>query len=97
RQDWASFFGQYAAALGGRAPTRPLWALRLLATLLEAISRLTGRPPLASHDALAYILSRGWYPMEKAERVLGFVPPISAEEGMARTVAWLTRPPSAGR
>lgn len=91
RQDWGAFFGQYAAALGGRVPVRPLWFLRGLATASEAVARLTGWPPLVSHDALAWLLAQGWYPMARCEHVLGFSPPVSASEGMARTVAWLTR------
>ena len=95
RQDWAAFFGQYAQALGKRVPARPLWFLRGLASVLETLSRFTGKPPLASHDALAYILSEAWYPMEKCARVLGFTPPVPASEGMACTLAWLVGSPSA--
>lgn len=90
RQDWNAFFGQYATALGKRVPVRPLWFLRALATVLETLSRITGRAPLVSHDALAFVLSQGWYPMEKCQRVLGFTPPVPASEGMTRTLAWIT-------
>lgn len=88
-QDFAAFFGQYAAAVGGRVPLRPLWLLRALATGMEGVARLSGRPPLLTHEALGFILFQGWFPMDHAREVLGFTPPISAEEGMRRTLDWI--------
>lgn len=91
RQDWPSFFGQYAAALGGKVPRRPLWVLRGLATIMELGARLSGWQPLVTHEALAFIQFQGWFPVEHAREVLGFAPPVSAAEGMKQTLAWIQR------
>jgi nucleoside-diphosphate-sugar epimerase len=90
-----AFFGEYAKALGrGAVPIRPRWLLNLLAAGLETGARLTGRDPLITRCALDFLCFPGHYSNEKSKRVLGFVPSVSAEEGMARTIAYLTGPDS---
>jgi nucleoside-diphosphate-sugar epimerase len=88
-QSFHAFFSHYAQAIGKKVPVRPLFVLHLLATVLEAVARVTGKPPLATHEAIDFVVFQGHFPMDKAARVLGFKPPISSTEGMARTVAWL--------
>lgn len=95
RMGFDAFFGEYAKALGrGRVPIRPRRLLNLLAAALETGARLTGRDPLITRCALDFLCFPGHYSNEKSRRLLDFVPPVSAEEGMARTIAYLTGPGS---
>jgi len=40
--------------------------------------------------ALRYMLRRGTYSNAKARRVLGWEPAVGVEDGLVRTVDWLT-------
>lgn len=90
-----AFFGEYAKALHKRRiPVRPRWLLNLLTGLMDGGARLSGRAPLVTQYALDFLCFPGHYVNDKSKRVLDFVPPVSADEGMARTIAYLTGPNS---
>lgn len=82
---WRDFFGYYGR-MSGRKPRRlPLWLARVGLGLYK---RVSGR--LESTDSLlAYYTSKAVYPIDKAERLLGYRPRLSLDEGMQRTEAWL--------
>ncbi|GAB5550402.1 MAG: SDR family oxidoreductase [Sandaracinaceae bacterium] len=78
------------AALGRERvpPSLPLWLSRALASASEAVSRLTGKPPLVAKGQLHFLQ---WQPRPDASRAraaldLDFTP---LEEGIARTLAFL--------
>ena len=91
-------FADLAAAvvrLAGRGtvpPTMPVWLARALATGGEAISRLTGRPPLLPSGQLHFFL---WNPKpsaEKARKELGWGP-TPLEQGLRATLHHLDLQP----
>jgi 2-alkyl-3-oxoalkanoate reductase len=82
---WRAFFGYYGRMCGRRPWGIPLWLARFA---LEIFRRLTGRSESAA-TLLSFYTAQAVYPREKAERLLGYRPQVSLEEGMARTEAWL--------
>jgi nucleoside-diphosphate-sugar epimerase len=93
---WTHLFGAYAQALGKPPiPLRPPWILYCLASSLETVSQLTGRPPLLTRHAVTYVRFRGTYGRGKLERCVGYQPVIGIEDALERTVDYLrsrTRP-----
>jgi nucleoside-diphosphate-sugar epimerase len=91
---WRQYVDALAAGLGERRPWLNLPAALAfpLARTMEAAHRylpLPGRPLLTSHAV--YLLSRSQeFPGEAARRDFGFSPAVPFDEGMRRTVEWLT-------
>lgn len=83
------FFGHYARMLGIRLRSVPPGAARLAAPLVAATSRALGRDPILSGRTLEYVTHPGTYSIELAERILGWRPRVSLDEGMAETERWL--------
>ena len=66
----------------------PLWLMLAVASLLKAISSLTGRPPLIVPN-LVRKFSHNWIvSSQKAMQELGYQP-RNAEEGIKQTVQWI--------
>ena len=90
---WAEYLRLFAAQLGTAAPWIHLsgGTAMGLAKIFEAVHRglrLGGRPLLTRHAV--YLLGRSQeFPNAKARRDFGFVPRITLEEGVRRSVAWL--------
>ena len=90
---WATYLRAFCAQLGTPMPWMNLsaGAAMGLARALEVPHRLLhlgGRPLLTQHAV--YLLSRNQeFPVDKARRDFGFVPRVSLEEGICRSVAWL--------
>ncbi len=90
---WRDYIAALAAGL-----QRPFPWIRLpggvalaLARGMETLHRrlrLPGRPLLTRHAVYIMIRSQG-YAIDKAQRDFGLTAPVSFEEGMARTLAWL--------
>lgn len=82
---WREWFGAYGE-IAGRAPVAvPAWVGR---AALRAAERL----PLGlsvDRDLESYYMAKTVFPTTKANRLLGYEPAVSFEEGMARTGAWL--------
>lgn len=80
------FVGRVAELAGLRPPTRkiPLWLARLLATLLERRAKRKGSttPPLVNKARYKFLGLNLDYSIEKARRVLGYVPPFTTEQGL---------------
>jgi nucleoside-diphosphate-sugar epimerase len=60
-----------------------------LATAVGTVDRLHGRSSELNAATILYLTRTGGYSRVKAERLLGWVPQVSLDEGMARTEAWL--------
>lgn len=84
------FFAPYAELVGRRLITLPTPVAMIAA---RAVHR-AARHRLGDNDvnpiALRYMLRRGTYSNAKARRVLGWEPAVGVEEGLVRTVDWLS-------
>ncbi|KAJ3768587.1 hypothetical protein FB446DRAFT_751007 [Lentinula raphanica] len=60
----------------------------LMAMIAEFWSKITGRPTVFTRFSIRFITGVQWYSIEKANRVLGYYPQVSLEEGVRRTVKW---------
>lgn len=83
------FFGHYARMLGVRLRSVPPAVARVAAPLVAAASRAIGKPAPLSGRTLEYVTHPGTYSVAKAERLVGWRPAVSLDEGMQRTEAWL--------
>jgi dihydroflavonol-4-reductase len=84
-------FDLLAALTGVPSPTRklPVAAVRVLATLMELGSKVTGGAPLLDRARVDEFVGKyGFFSSAKAERELGYVH-RPARETLRRTVAWL--------
>jgi nucleoside-diphosphate-sugar epimerase len=86
---WREFFGRYAAMAGQRARSIPVALAWIGALLAEAAARLTRRPPSISRAQLGFITGRAKLSTAKAQRLLGWSPRFSLDEGLRRTETWL--------
>ncbi|MHC5542064.1 NAD-dependent epimerase/dehydratase family protein, partial [Singulisphaera rosea] len=85
------FVGRVAELSGLRPPRRkiPLWLAWTLAVLMERrAKRLKSlEPPLVNKARYKFLGLNLDYSIEKARRVLGYVPPYSTEEGLSEALA----------
>src|SRR4051794_5871150 len=88
------FVGRVAELAGMRPPRRriPLWLAWTLAVLLErrAKRRKAIEPPLVNKARYKFLGLNLDYSIAKAQRVLGYQPPFTTEEGLAEAMADLT-------
>ncbi|MBZ5535818.1 MAG: NAD-dependent epimerase/dehydratase family protein [Acidobacteriia bacterium] len=87
---WREFFGYYAG-MAGKPGIRsvPEWLARFIALSMELGSKLSGKPPRITREALRFLTRHARFSIEKAKRDLGYRPRISLEEGMKVTEKWL--------
>lgn len=86
---WRDFYGRYAAMAGKRARSVPVGLAWCGALGLEASAKLTRRPPSLSRAMLGFMTGRCVYSTAKANRLLGWSPRFSLDEGLLRTAQWL--------
>ena len=87
---WKEFFGYYAQMAGKpRIRSVPEWAGKAIALGMETSSKLTGKPPKITREAVGFLTRKARFSIEKARRELGFQPRFSLEEGMKLTEQWL--------
>ena len=60
-----------------------------LATTLETLARVTGRPPLLTRDAITYLRFGGTYAQGRLTERLGYQPAVGFDDALARTVDYL--------
>lgn len=85
----ADYFGRYATMLDVRLRSLPAFAATAVTAPLGVLSRAVGwHPPLPARS-IEYITHPGGYSIAKAEKVLGWSPGVSLDEGVARTQQWL--------
>jgi nucleoside-diphosphate-sugar epimerase len=87
--------GDVLRGLGLPAAPRPvpLPAALAVARIMEARARLGGGEPLLTRYSAAILARTQTYDIAAARRDLGYAPIIPLEEGIARTIAALKRPP----
>jgi nucleoside-diphosphate-sugar epimerase len=91
---WKTYMDRMADGLGLPHPwiDLPSGAARALAGAMEAPHRflkIPGRPLLTRH-AVCLLARDQEYPNERARRELGFRAVVGFDEGMTRTVSWLS-------
>jgi nucleoside-diphosphate-sugar epimerase len=87
---WKEFFGYYAK-MAGRPNIRsvPKWLGKAIALGMEVTSKLGGKPPKLTREAVGFLTRKACFSIEKARRDLNYQPRISLEEGMKLTEQWL--------
>jgi nucleoside-diphosphate-sugar epimerase len=87
---WEEFFGCYGQMAGKpRMRSVPEWVGKAIALSMEISSKLTGRPPKITREAVRFLTRRARFNIEKARCELGYRPRFSLEEGMKLTEQWL--------
>ena len=87
---WKEFFGYYAQ-MAGKPGIRsvPESVGKAIALGMEIFSKLTGKPPKITREAVSFLTRKARFSIEKARHELGFQPRFSLEEGMKLTEQWL--------
>jgi nucleoside-diphosphate-sugar epimerase len=85
------FVGHVAELAGLKAPTRqmPLGLARILANVVEGGAKLRGakNPPIINKARFKFLGLNLDFSIAKARRVLGYQPPFTFEQGIARAMA----------
>ncbi len=78
------YFTRLADAAGVARPTRsvPRPVAKAMGLALEAVARVTGRPPPFTRAAVDFLLRRGSFRIDKARDVLGWSPRVTLDEGL---------------
>ncbi|HAC88771.1 MAG TPA: oxidoreductase [Gammaproteobacteria bacterium] len=84
------YVGEVAEALGAKPPelTFPYSLFYAAATLCEMVCVPLGIEPILHRRRVRFYKNNRAFDTSKAERVLGYHPSVSLQEGMKRTVAW---------
>lgn len=82
---WKDLFTYYGAMCDRKPRRLPFWLFRGIAAL---VLPFLGRSE-SIDDILIFYTSQSLYPTDKAERLLGYRPRVSLDEGMRRTEEWL--------
>ena len=87
---WKEFFGYYGQ-MAGKPKMRsvPEWVGKIIGLGMEISSKLTGKPPKITREAVGFLTRKARCNIEKARHELGFQPRFSLEEGMQLTERWL--------
>lgn len=87
---WKEFFGYYAR-MAGKPNIRsvPEGLAKTIALGMEIASKLTGKSPKITRQAVSFLTRPARFSTEKARRELGYQPRFSLEEGMKLTEQWL--------
>lgn len=85
---WQAFLAEVAGLLGVPVPDRhvPYHAALLLGGLLEAASRVTGKPPRLTRYAVRNVGRPYDYRTERMQKELGFFPAVETMEGVRACV-----------
>ena len=85
----ADFFGRMATMCHGRIRTLPVSVAAPAAEVLGPLLRRLGQKTDLSGHTMLYLARRGTYSIAKAQKMLGYQPLVSIDEGMARVEDWL--------
>ena len=65
------------------------WLAKVIALGMEITSKLTGKPPKLTREAVGFLTRQARFNIEKARCELGYQPRFSLEKGMKLTEQWL--------
>lgn len=85
----ADFFGRMAAMSGGTIRTLPMMVAAPLADAVGSVLRRLGQKSDLSAGTMWLLNRPGTYSIEKAQKMLGFQPLVSIDEGMIRVAEWV--------
>jgi nucleoside-diphosphate-sugar epimerase len=69
--------------------TAPLWVLKLVCTVGEYYSKLSGKVTALNNDKYNIMRQRNWRcDIEPARKELGYEPKVKLEEGVRRSIQW---------
>jgi nucleoside-diphosphate-sugar epimerase len=92
RVTWRELLARMAAALGVPPPrgSSPRWLAASAAATLEAAWRVLGRdsPPPLTRYRVRTVTSDLHFSNQKAKHLLGWIPAVGLDQGLAATVAW---------
>jgi nucleoside-diphosphate-sugar epimerase len=83
---WREFMGYYGTLSGNEPKGMPLW----LARAMVFANKIPGIRTPIDEGFLEMSTSRKRFPTDKADRLLGWKPATSLDEGMEKTTRWLT-------
>ncbi len=84
----ADFFGRMAAMCGGTIRTLPMSIAAPAADLLGSVLRRLGQQTDLCSGTMGLLNRPGTYSIEKAQKLLGYQPLVSIDEGMVRVEQW---------
>jgi nucleoside-diphosphate-sugar epimerase len=82
------FFGRMAAMCGGTIRTLPIGVAAPVAEVLGTVLRRLGQKTDLSAGTMWLLNRPGTYSIEKAQKMLGYQPLVSIDEGMAQVEQW---------
>ena len=83
------FFSHHYSWLNKRGPMLVSTRVALIAAAVATkIANLTGTVNEASTATVAQLSTKSWFSIAKAQRILGWTPEVSFEEGMQRSKQW---------
>lgn len=85
----ADFFGHMAAMCDGTIRTLPIQVAAPLADAVGSLLRRLGQKTDLSAGTMWLLNRPGTYSIEKAQRMLGYRPLVSIDEGMTRVAEWV--------
>ena len=85
----ADFFGRLATMCHGTIRTLPVGVAAPAAEILGTVLRRVGQKTDLSGGTMLLLNRRGTYSIEKAQKILGYRPLVSMDDGMARVERWL--------
>ena len=85
----ADFFGRLAKMCDGTIRSVPMTVAAPLADVVGSVLRRFGRKTDLSAGTLWLLNRPGTYSIEKAQKMLGYQPLVSIDEGMARVEEWV--------
>ena len=85
----ADFFGRMAAMCNGTIRTLPMRIAAPAADLLGSVLRRLGQQTDLCSGTMGLLNRPGTYSIEKAQKMLGYQPLVSIDEGMARVERWV--------
>ncbi|BBY45215.1 NAD-dependent epimerase/dehydratase family protein [Mycolicibacterium celeriflavum] len=85
----ADFFGRLATMSGGTVRTLPMAVAAPLADAVGSVLRRLGQKTDLSAGTMWLLNRPGTYSIEKAQKMLGYRPLVSMDEGMERVAEWV--------
>ncbi|MEO8816295.1 MAG: NAD-dependent epimerase/dehydratase family protein, partial [Mycobacterium sp.] len=85
----ADFFGRLAAMCNGNVWTMPMAIVAPLTDVVGGLLRRLGQKTDLNSGTMGLLNRRGGYSIEKIQKMLGYQPLVSLDDGMTRVEAWV--------